>query len=107
MQNSMIRTLIFAGTAVIATVFALAANQFTKPSTPAGAFDFGKDFHPDFTDAAKATAMRVVAYDEATALPKVFTVEYKDGWKIPSYHDYPADGKDQLAKAAASVIGLK
>lgn len=105
--NSMTRTLMFAGTAVLATVLALAANHLTKPVRIDGDSDFGKDFFPDFTDARKATSMRVVTFEEETAAARMFAVEYKDGWKIPSHHNYPADGKDQLAKAAASVIGLK
>ncbi len=28
-------------------------------------------------------------------------------WSIPSHENYPADAKDQLAEAAASLIGLK
>ena len=105
--KSMIRTFAFAGVAILSTLLAIAANQFTKPARTDGEGDYGRDFNPDFTDAGKATSMRVVAWDEATASPKRFAVEYKDGWKIPTFHDYPADGKDQLAKAAAAVIGLK
>lgn len=105
--KSMIRTFAFAGVAVLSTLLAIAANHFTKPARTDGEGDYGRDFNPDFTDAGKATSMRVVAWDEATATAKRFAVEYKDGWKIPTFHDYPADGKDQLSKAAVSVIGLK
>lgn len=106
-SSSMTRTLIFAAVAIISTVLAIAANHLTKPGKAPEYEGFGQDFNPDFTDASRATSMRVVSFDEATASAKMFTVEYQDGWKIPSYHNYPADGKDQLAKAAASVIGLK
>ena len=105
--KSMIRTFAFAGVAILSTILAIASNYFTKPARTDGEGDYGRDFNPDFTDAGKATSMRVVAWDEATATPRLFAVEYKDGWKIPSFHDYPADGKDQLSKAASSVIGLK
>ena len=105
--KSMIRTFAFAGVAVLSALLAIAANHFSKPASTDGGGDYGRDFNPDFTDAGKATSMRVVAWDEATAIPRHFAVEYKDGWKIPSFHDYPADGKDQLSKVAASVIGLK
>ncbi len=107
MNKSMTRTLVFVITAVVSTALAVTSNQFTKPTKIEGGDDFAKDFNPDFTDAGKATAMQVVSFDEATAAPKRFAVQYDGGWKIPSYHGYPADGKDQLAKAAASVIGLK
>ncbi len=105
--KSMIRTFAFAGVAILSTFLAIASNYFTKPARTDGEGDYGRDFNPDFTDAGKATSMRVVAWDEATATSRLFAVEYKDGWKIPSFHDYPADGKDQLSKAAVSVIGLK
>lgn len=107
MNQSMTRTLAFVATALISTALAFTSNQLTKPTQLPDGADFDKEFNPEFTDAAKATSMRVVSFDEATASSKMFTVQYDGGWKIPSYHNYPADGKDQLAKAAASVIGLK
>lgn len=107
MNQSMTRTLAFVATALISTALAFTSNQLTKPARLPDGDEFGKEFNPDFTDAGKARSMRVVSFDEATAASKMFTVQYEGGWKIPSYHNYPADGKDQLAKAAASVIGLK
>lgn len=107
MNQSMTRTLAFVAAALISTALAFTSNQLTKPAKLPDGDDFGKEFNPDFTDAGKARSMRVVSFDEATAASKMFTVQYDGGWKIPSYHNYPADGKDQLAKAAASVIGLK
>ncbi len=106
-SKSMIRTFTFAGVAILSTILAIASNYFTKPARTDGEGDYGRDFNPEFTDAARATSMRVAAWDEDTATPRKFAVEYKNGWKIPTFHDYPADGKDQLSKAAASVIGLK
>ncbi len=107
MNQSMTRTLAFVATALVSTALAFTSNQLTKPAKLADGDEYGRDFNPDFSDAGKATSMRVVSFDEATAASKMFTVQYDGGWKIPSYHNYPADGKDQLAKAAASVIGLK
>lgn len=105
--KSMIRTFAFAGVAVLSTLLAIASNYFTKPARTDGDGDYGRDFNPEFTDAGKATSMLVAAWDDDTATPKKFAVEYKNGWKIPTFHGYPADGKDQLSKAAVSVIGLK
>ncbi|MFM9966584.1 MAG: hypothetical protein ACKV2Q_35855 [Planctomycetaceae bacterium] len=105
--KSMIRTFAFAGVGILSTLLAIASNYFTKPARTDGEGDYGRDFNPDFTDAGKATSMLVAAWDDDTATAKKFAVEYKEGWKIPTFHDYPADGKDQLSKAAASVIGLK
>ena len=107
MNSSMTRTLAFVAAALVSTGLAFTSNQLTKPAKFADGDEYGRDFNPDFTDAGKVTSMRVVSFDEPTAATKMFTVQYDGGWKIPSYHNYPADGKDQLAKVAASVIGLK
>ena len=90
----MTRTLAFVIVAIVSSVLAVTSNQFTKPKQIEGMGDFGDEFNPDFTDAGKATAMRVVSFDDATAASKMFTVQNDDGWKIPSYHNYPADGKE-------------
>lgn len=106
-MNSLQRTLVFVVTAIVSTGLAFTASEFTKPKKLAEHGEFGKDFFPEFTDPSKASAIRVVTFDEETAIAKDFTVVNKDGWRIKSHNDYPADGKDQLAKAAASVISLK
>ncbi|MCX7422224.1 MAG: DUF4340 domain-containing protein [Planctomycetia bacterium] len=106
-MNSLQRTLVFVVAAIVSTGLAYTASEFTKPKKLAEHGEFGKDFFPEFTDPSKASAIRVVTFDEETAVAKDFTVVNKDGWRIKSHNDYPADGKDQLAKAAASVISLK
>lgn len=69
--------------------------------------NLNKPFYDDF-DPNDATSIRVVSFDEARAVSKPFAVEFKNGlWTIPSHHGYPADAKDQLAKTAASTIGVK
>ncbi len=106
-MNSLQRTLVFVVAAIVSTGLAYTASEFTKPKKLAEHGEFGKDFFPEFTDPSKASAIRVVTFDDETAVAKDFTVVNKDGWRIKSHNDYPADGKDQLAKAAASVISLK
>ena len=106
-MNSLQRTLVFVIAAIVSTGLAYTASEFTKPKKLAEHGEFGKDFFPEFTDPSKASAIRVVTFDDETAVAKDFTVVNKDGWRIKSHNDYPADGKDQLAKAAASVISLK
>jgi hypothetical protein len=50
----------------------------------------------------------VIQYDEETGSAIPFKVTFKNGiWTIPSHHDYPADGKDRLAKTAAGVINIR
>jgi hypothetical protein len=70
--------------------------------------DTGDALFPDFTDPSLATSLAVVAYDEESAAPVEFSVKQKDGrWVIPSHEDYPADGTERMAKAAASFIDVK
>lgn len=107
-MNPTSRTSIFVAVAVVSFGLAFSANQFTKPAKLSQEYEkFGTEFFPDFTDPSKATALRVVSFDESLAASKEFTVVNKDGWRIKSHNDYPADGKDQLAKVAASIISLK
>jgi len=100
------KTLSFAGGALLLAVLAWA----TAPSAPRpDAFsDVGEAFFPDFQDPNAAASLEVVDYDEDTGSARAFKVVNDGGlWKIPSHHDYPADGKDRLAKTAAGVIGIK
>ena len=106
-MNQNKRTLVFVIVAVVSVGIALLSNVASKPRSVAGFEKVGQEFYPDFKDPNVATALRVVTYSEDTASAKPFIVEFKDGaWRIPSHHNYPADGKDQLAKTAASVIGI-
>lgn len=104
-MNESTRTLSYIGAAAVSMVLA----AFLAPSTPKAPDDFsqvGQAFYSDFA-ATDATSLTVVSFNEDTRA-KVFNVELKKGkWVIGSHHDYPADGKDRLAKTAASVIGIK
>jgi hypothetical protein len=97
---------------VIAAVMAV-AGIFLAPRGPQGAKEgiealIGTEFYKDFKNPSEATSIEVISYDPATATATPFSVEFKDGlWRIPTRFNYPADAKDRLAKAAASVIGLK
>lgn len=109
MSNDLKKTLAFAAVAgaLVAVAFVttrprdLTAEEFTR--------DQGQPFFADFTDPRAATALEVIDFNADTAEARPFKVEYRkdDGWVIPSHNDYPADGKDRLAKTAAGVIDLK
>ncbi|HUE13968.1 MAG TPA: DUF4340 domain-containing protein, partial [Planctomycetaceae bacterium] len=104
--NEMNRTLIYVGVAVVSIGAASLTRYVSRPKPDAEYQGIGTEFYPEFQDPTTAQMLRVVAYDKDTASVKIFKVEYRDGkWRIPSHHDYPADGKDRLAKTAASVIG--
>jgi hypothetical protein len=100
------KTLTYGG---VALGLALLAFLFTLPgsSTPDEFFDKGEEFFPEFKDPNTATTLEAINYDEETGSAIPFKVTFKNGiWTIPSHHDYPADGKDRLAKTAAGVIGI-
>lgn len=101
------RTLTFVGVAAASLVVALFAAP-SPPKPPKAFEEVGAEFYPDFKDPDAAKQLQVIAYNPDTAEARVFGVEFKNGlWRIPSRHNYPADGKDRLAKCAASIIGLK
>ncbi len=100
------RTLIFLAVALVSVGAAAATYYGSLPHKDAESGRIGTEFYPDFKFPTDVQVLRVVVYDKDTAAIKPFTVEYKNGkWKIPSHHNYPVDGKDRLAKTAASVIG--
>ena len=101
------KTLAFVMCAVCSVGAAAITHYSFKPVRPDAAVDIGEPFFPEFNDPSKATSLRVAAHNEKTSKTDVFQVEFKDGqWRIPSHHNYPADGKDHLAKTAASMIGI-
>jgi hypothetical protein len=106
-MNQTTKTLIFAGVAA-ASVAIAASTQYAHRPTDLEAFsDVGEEFYPDFEDPNAATGLRVAAYDDESGKTNEFVVEFKNGlWRIPTHHGYPADGKERLAKTAASMVGV-
>lgn len=107
-MNNNSQTLKFVVAAAVMAGLAGLTSALTRP-TPIDDFaNVGEPFFADFKDPNSATSVRVVAYNEDTASARVFTVENKNGvWRIPSHHNYPADGEEQLAKTARTLIGVK
>ncbi len=99
-------TIYFISTAV---VLALVAFIFAPTRiTPDAFLEQGEEFFPEFTDPNSATSLEVITFDNATGTAIPFKVSFSSGrWTIPSHNDYPADGKERLAKTAAGIIDLK
>jgi len=99
-------TLKFVGIAVVLVIIAYITTPGTQ--SPDTFFDVGEEFYPEFTDPNEAVSLEVIDFNEETGSALPFKVEYKEKqWRIPSHSNYPADGKDRLAKTAAGVIGIK
>ncbi len=102
------RTLMFAGAAAVSVAAAAGLHLANRPASLSEYSDEGREFFPEFLDPNDATSLRVAAFNDETAQVDVFNVDFKNGdWRIPSHHDYPADGEDRLAKTATSVIGIR
>jgi hypothetical protein len=100
------KTLTYAATAIVLALLAWALS--THKITPEAFLDQGQEFYPQFTDPNAATTLEVVEFDQESGSPRPFKVTLADGrWTIPSHYDYPADGKDRLARTAAGLIGVK
>lgn len=98
------KTIVFGATAIILLLLAFISSP--GKVTPEAFLDQGQPFFPEFEDPNEATSLEVIRYDEDTGETVPFKVVFNEGrYAIPSHHDYPADGKDRLAKTAAAVIG--
>lgn len=98
----------FVGGAALCLAVAFGMAVKNQPARLNDAALVGQPFFPDFSDPTQASGLQVAAYDKDAAKPSLFKVERTDGlWRIPSHHDYPADGQEQLAKTAASVVGIE
>jgi len=100
------KTMTYAGAAVL--LLALAFVTGPRKITPDAFLDRGEAFFPEFTDPNVATTLEVIEFDEDTAAARPFKVTFNKGrWTIPSHHNYPANGKERLAKTAAGVIDIR
>jgi len=68
--------------------------------------------YPKFTDPLSVANMEIVEFDDQRGEVHPLQVAQVDvkgktRWSIPSHDDYPADAKDQVASAAAGLMGLK
>jgi hypothetical protein len=106
MKQEFKKTSYFVGTAALLVLLAWATKPGTREAAP---FTHqGEEFYPAFKDPLSVASLEVIDYDELGGVYKPFKVQVVNGqWSIPSHHNYPADGKDRLAKTAASVMDLR
>lgn len=105
-MNETKKTMIFGGVAVVLVLLTFITSP--RKVTPNAFLDQGEAFFPEFTDPNEATSLEVIDFNEETGEAIPFKVVFTSGkWSIPSHYDYPADGKERLAKTAAGVIDIK
>lgn len=107
-MKPMTRTLTYVGVAIVSVSLAAWKGLPTPEINPQDFANVGEKFFPDFEDPNAATGARVVVFNPETAERKSFEVKYEGGeWIIPSHYNYPADGKDQLTRTAASLVAVR
>lgn len=95
---------------VLALLSAIGAYTMRPVELPPPTFeDTGEPLFPEFSDPNVATSLEVKEYDEDAAQLMSFSVKLEPDatggqWVIPSHNNYPADGTEQMGKAAASFI---
>ena len=105
-MNQTAQTLKFAIAAAVSVVLAGGTWFWSQPNPVEGFGKVGQDFFPDL-DVTKATALMVVEYDEDQATHRDFVVQKQGNiWRLHDYHDYPADGEEQLGKTITSLLGV-
>ncbi len=100
------------GTVIMVVLAALAvggAVAMRPVEIPPPTFeDTGEALFPGFEDPNAAAFLEVKGYDKDAARPTDFSVKLDHGlWVIPSHNNYPADGTEQMGRAAASFLGAK
>lgn len=102
-----VRTLSFVGVALASVAIAWFVHAGSQPEEPAAFAKVGTEFYPDFDDPTEAGSLEITNFDKQAKKIQKFKVELQKGrWRIPSHHGYPADVKDRLEKAAASLTGI-
>lgn len=100
-----VKTALFAAAAVVLVL----AASLSSPGAVEHTFfdDVGEPFFADFASPEQATNLEVWEFVADTGEAVPFNVKQVDGkWTIPSHYDYPADGKDRMAKSAGLLVGL-
>ncbi len=107
-MKPMTKTLTYVGVAIVSVSLAAWKGLPTPEINPQDFANVGEKFFPDFEDPNAAIGVRVVVFNPETAERKSFEVKYEGGeWIIPSHYNYPADGKDQLTRTAASLVAVR
>jgi hypothetical protein len=111
-MNENNKTILFVFVAVVVAVVAWAARP-RLAGVDEALNAVNKPLFDDFKEPLAATSLEVTQFDEQSGRAKqpflvtqIKTDKGRGRWSIPSHENYPADAKDHLAEAAASLMGL-
>jgi hypothetical protein len=109
-MNENAKTLTFVAVAAVVVLLAVVTRPSLRVSAPENVGD--QPLFPELKDPLSVADLEIVEFDEDAASPSsvrvaVREVKGKTRWVIPSHDNYPADAKDQVASAAAGLMGLK
>jgi len=105
-MNENTKTIGFVAVAVVVALVVFISRPRLRE--PASENAIPAELFADFDDPLEAASLEIVKFNEETATLRPFKVAQVDNeWSIPSHENYAADAKDQLAKAAAGLVGLK
>jgi hypothetical protein len=104
------KTLAFVAVALAVVILAVVTRPSLQVSGPEDVRN--QPLYPDFKDPLSVVSLEMVEFDDQRGEVHPFqvaqvAVKGKTRWSIPSHDDYPADAKDQVASAAAGLMGLK
>ena len=109
-MNENKRTLVFLGVAIITLLLAV----FGRTSLPISNTEdvAGQPLYDTLTNPLSVTSLEIIEFDDQRGEIHPLQVSQVDvkgkaRWSIPSHDNYPADAKDQVASAAAGLMGLK
>ncbi|MDO4550067.1 MAG: DUF4340 domain-containing protein [Planctomycetia bacterium] len=106
-MNEIKKTLIFVFVALVLVVSAFIVTRPVKQDYTPNVM-IGKELFPQLTDALSVNSLQIIRYDKnkGTIIPfEVRQVNHR--WILPSHQNYPADAKDQVVRAATSLMGLQ
>ncbi len=109
-MNENAKTLTFVAIAAAVVLLAVVTRPSLSVSRPEDVRN--QPLYPKFTNPLAVTSLEIVEFDDQRGQVHPFRVAQVDvkgapRWSIPSHDDYPADAKDQVAQAAAGLMGLK
>ena len=93
----------------IAAVFVGGAVVVSKVTQPVSLEEYSKTGEPFFEDFSIESVARLelAAIPEGESKPQSFKLSRRDNiWRLQSYHGYPAEAQERLAKTAASALGI-